>query len=232
MQELETRIDVIPETGGPHIFRGAGYAKLKYIADLVIILFLLPAFVLLMLLIIIAIKLYSPGPIFYRQKRIGKGGIPFDLLKFRSMHVGSDSQVHRAHVQRLIRENIRPEDVGSKSLKLSNDIRVTGLGKMLRALGLDELPQIINILRGEMSLVGPRPPLPYEYELYDDWHKQRLRILPGITGLWQVTAHNQVSFEEMVKIDLDYIESMSFWLDLKIILLTPLEMLRVKGGGK
>jgi lipopolysaccharide/colanic/teichoic acid biosynthesis glycosyltransferase len=231
MQEFETRIDIIPETGRPHIFREPGYAKLKHVADIVIIFFFLPAFCLLLLLIMIAIKLYSPGPIFYRQKRIGKDGVPFDLLKFRSMRVGSDSQVHRAYVQRLIRENIRPEDVGSKSLKLSNDLRITGLGKILRSLGLDELPQFINVLRGEMSLVGPRPPMPYEYELYNDWHKQRLRALPGITGLWQVTAHNQVSFDEMVQIDLDYIESMSFWLDLKIMFLTPLEMLRSKGGG-
>jgi lipopolysaccharide/colanic/teichoic acid biosynthesis glycosyltransferase len=111
-------------------------------------------------------------------------------------------------------------------------MRITGLGKILRSLGLDELPQFINVLRGEMSLVGPRPPMPYEYELYNDWHKQRLSALPGITGLWQVKAHNQVSFDEMVQIDLDYIASMSLWLDLKIILLTPLEMLRVKGGGK
>jgi len=232
MQELETRVEVIPERARPPIFRALSYPKLKRVADLIIILLLLPAFCLLMLLIMIAIKLYSPGPIFYRQKRIGKDGVPFDLLKFRSMRIGSDSQVHRIYVQWLIQENIRPEDVGSKSLKLSNDMRITGLGKILRSLGLDELPQFINVLRGEMSLVGPRPPMPYEYELYNDWHKQRLGALPGITGLWQVTAHNQVSFDEMVQIDLDYIASMSLWLDLKIIILTPLEMLRVKGGGK
>jgi lipopolysaccharide/colanic/teichoic acid biosynthesis glycosyltransferase len=184
-----------------------------------------------MLLIAIAVKLHSPGPIFYRQKRIGKGGIPFDMLKFRSMRVGSDNQVHRKYVQRLIQENIRPEDIGSRSLKLKNDPRITRLGKIIRDLGLDELPQFINVVRGEMSLVGPRPPMPYEYELYNDWHKQRLQVTPGITGLWQVIAHNQVSFEEMVSIDLTYVESMSLWLDLKIIVLTPLEMLRGKGGG-
>jgi len=226
----------VQEAGMTHVrktsmFRGSGYRKLKRGIDLVLISFLLPLWCLLMLLIAVAIKLHSPGPIFYRQQRIGKGGVPFTMFKFRSMRVGDDSQIHRQHMQRLIRENIRPEDIGSKSLKLKRDPRITGVGKILRTLSLDELPQLINVLRGEMSLVGPRPPLPYEYELYDEWHKQRLQVLPGITGLWQVTAHNQVSFQEMVHIDLAYIESMSLWLDLKIILRTPLEMLRGKGAG-
>jgi lipopolysaccharide/colanic/teichoic acid biosynthesis glycosyltransferase len=180
---------------------------------------------------VIAIKLYSPGPLFYRQQRIGKGGKPFTMLKFRSMHVGNSSQSHRQFMQRMIRENLRPQDVGLKVMKLPDDPRITRPGKLLRLLSLDELPQFINVLRGEMSIVGPRPPLPYEYELYSDWHKRRLDVLPGITGLWQVTAHNQVSFDEMVQIDLDYIETMSPWLDLKIIAMTPVEMLRAKGGG-
>jgi lipopolysaccharide/colanic/teichoic acid biosynthesis glycosyltransferase len=116
-------------------------------------------------------------------------------------------------------------------MKLPNDVRITRPGKLLRLLSLDELPQFINVLRGEMSIVGPRPPLPYEVELYEPWHNQRLAAPPGITGLWQVRAHNQVSFDEMVQIDLEYIKSMSLWLDLKIIVLTPVEMLRGKGGG-
>jgi lipopolysaccharide/colanic/teichoic acid biosynthesis glycosyltransferase len=114
---------------------------------------------------------------------------------------------------------------------MKNDSRITGIGRLLRKWGLDELPQFFDVLRGEMSLIGPRPPLPYEYELYDDWHKQRLQVLPGITGLWQVKAHNQVSFEDMVRLDLQYIATMSLWLDLKIMLLTPWEMMRGKGGG-
>jgi lipopolysaccharide/colanic/teichoic acid biosynthesis glycosyltransferase len=231
MQEVETRLQSIPDPQKTPFFQGMGYRRLKRAVDLILTLLLLPTICLLMLLIAIAIKIHSPGPIFYRQQRIGKNGRPFLMLKFRSMRIGYDSQVHRQYVRRLIKENLRPQDIGARSLKLQNDPRVTPLGKILRALSLDELPQFINVLRGEMSLVGPRPPLLYEYELYDEWHKQRLQVLPGITGLWQATAHNLVSFDEMVRIDLAYIQSISLWLDLKIIVLTPLEMLRGKGGG-
>jgi lipopolysaccharide/colanic/teichoic acid biosynthesis glycosyltransferase len=184
-----------------------------------------------MLLIALGIKLHSPGPILYRQRRIGKDGLPFDMLKFRSMRQGAPSAPHREYVQRLMRENTRPGDLGSATLKMRNDPRITGLGRILRGLSLDELPQFLNVLRGDMSVVGPRPPLPYEYELYTDWAKQRLRVLPGITGLWQVTGRNQVSFEEMVRIDLAYIRRMNARLDLWIIVRTPFEMLRGKGGG-
>jgi lipopolysaccharide/colanic/teichoic acid biosynthesis glycosyltransferase len=184
-----------------------------------------------MLLIALAIKLDSPGPILYRQERVGKDGKLFLMLKFRSMHNGSGNQPHQEHVQRLIRENISPLDGEAPTLKLKNDARVTPLGRVLRSLSLDELPQLINVLRDEMSLVGPRPPMSYEYELYDERHKARMRVLPGITGLWQVTARNQVSFEEMVQIDIAYAQSTSIWLDLKIMLLTPIEMFRGRGGG-
>ncbi len=186
---------------------------------------------LFMLLIAIGIKLYSAGPVFYRQKRIGKNGKPFEMLKFRSMHVGSDSQVHKEHVQRLIQENIKPEDLGCTTLKLTMDPRIHGLGKILRKFSLDELPQFINVLRGEMSIVGPRPPLPYEYEVYTEFDKQRMKVLPGITGLWQVTCRNQVCFGEQVKLDLEYIDQISLGLDLKIMIKTPIEMLASKGAG-
>jgi lipopolysaccharide/colanic/teichoic acid biosynthesis glycosyltransferase len=116
-------------------------------------------------------------------------------------------------------------------LKMGADPRITGMGKYLRKLSLDELPQFFNVLKGQMSIVGPRPPLPYEYEIYEEWHKRRLAVLPGITGLWQVTSHNTVTFDEMVRIDLGYIKSMNLWLDLKIILMTPIEMIRGKGAG-
>jgi lipopolysaccharide/colanic/teichoic acid biosynthesis glycosyltransferase len=212
-------------------FVGRGYMRMKRVVDIVVVVLLLPVLIPLLLLIVAAIKIYSPGPIFYRQQRIGRDGRPFDMLKFRSMHVGNSSASHREFMQRMIRENLRPEDVGLKVMKLQGDPRITKPGKLLRVLSLDELPQFINVLKGEMSIVGPRPPLPYEYELYSDWHKARLAVLPGITGLWQVTAHNQVSFDEMVRIDLDYIETMSLGLDIKIMVLTPLEMLHGKGGG-
>jgi lipopolysaccharide/colanic/teichoic acid biosynthesis glycosyltransferase len=177
----------------------------------------------------LAIKLHSPGPVFYRQQRIGKHGRAFDMLKFRSMRVNNDPNFHKQHVQALILNNTKPDQLGQETLKLAADPRITGLGKVLRKLGLDEVPQFINVLRGEMSIVGPRPPLPYEYELYSAWHKQRLAVLPGITGLWQVTAHNKVSFDEMVEIDLNYIKQMNLLLDLRIMLLTPIEMFRAKG---
>ena len=231
MQDVDTTITPVSPAGQSRAFVGPRYVRMKRLVDIALTLLLLPILALLLLLITIAIKLYSPGPVFYRQQRIGKDGKPFGMLKFRSMHVGNNSQIHREHVQRLIRENIHPVDLGVASLKLKNDPRVTRPGKLLRLLSLDELPQFINVLRGEMSIVGPRPPLPYEYELYSDWHRRRLNVLPGITGLWQVTAHNQVSFDEMVQLDLDYIETMNPWLDLKIIVLTPVEMLRAKGGG-
>lgn len=220
-----------PQPRSFSLLSGAGYRPLKRAVDVICASGLLLLFGPLMALIAIAIKLYSPGPVFYRQRRVGKHGVPFMMLKFRSMHAGNDSNIHRDHVRRLIRENIRPEDLGATSLKLGRDPRVTPLGRWLRALSLDELPQFINVLYGEMSLVGPRPPLPYEYELYQDWHKHRLSVLPGITGIWQVTARNQVAFDDMVRLDLAYIETMSLWLDLTILVRTPLAMLTGKGGG-
>lgn len=207
------------------------YRYVKYILDIAIALPLIILFGPLMLIIAAGIRFSSPGPVFYRQTRIGKNGKQFVMLKFRSMQVQNNPDLHREYVQKLIRENISPSSVDTPSLKLLKDPRITGVGKYLRKFGIDELPQFINVLRGEMSIVGPRPSLPYEYELYTDWHKQRLSVLPGITGLWQVTAHNTVSFDEMVQIDLNYIQTMSFWQDLKIMILTPVEMLRGKGFG-
>lgn len=231
MQEVKTEIESTLQAQKTTWLKGTKYLALKRGIDIFLVLMLLLLFGIVMLLIALAIKLHSPGPIFYRQIRIGKDGRPFHMLKFRSMRIGNDSDLHRTYVQRLIRENTRPEDLGATSLKLQHDSRITGIGRILRTLGLDELPQLFNVLRGEMSLVGPRPPLPYEYEVYDEWHKQRLQVRPGITGLWQTTAHNLVSFDQMVLIDMQYIAAVSLWLDLKIILRTPWEMFRGIGGG-
>jgi lipopolysaccharide/colanic/teichoic acid biosynthesis glycosyltransferase len=147
------------------------------------------------------------------------------------MRLENAPDIHREYVRKLILENSDPQSLGKKSLKLESDPRITGLGKVMRKLSIDELPQLFNVLRGEMSIVGPRPSLPYEYELFKEWHKQRVLVLPGITGLWQVTARNKVRFDDQVRIDLDYIQHMNLWLDLKIVLMTPYEMIKGKGGG-
>jgi lipopolysaccharide/colanic/teichoic acid biosynthesis glycosyltransferase len=198
---------------------------LDYFIAAILLIITLPLFV----IFAIGIKAHSPGPVFYYQKRMGKDGKPFQMIKFRSMRVNADTSLHKEYVQALIKQNTRPRDLGKKNLKLEVDPRITGLGKVLRSFGLDELPQLINVLKGEMSIVGPRPSLDYELEVYEDWHKKRLAVLPGITGVWQVSAHNSVPFDEMVQIDLAYIQNANLWLDLKVMLLTPIEMLKRKG---
>lgn len=207
------------------------YVVLKRILDVVISLILIALFAPLLVLIVIAIRISSPGPVVYRQMRIGKDGKPFLMLKFRSMQVVNNPDLHRAYVQTLIKQNTQPREMGKRSLKLLGDERMTGVGKYLRKFGLDELPQLFNVLKGEMSVVGPRPSLPYEYEVYRDWHRHRLEVLPGITGLWQVNSHNMVAFDDMVRIDLSYIQHMNLWLDIKIMLLTPIEMILGRGTG-
>ena len=186
----------------------------------------------LLALIALVVWLESRGPVVYRQQRVGENGRPFTMLKFRTMRAGASADLHRAHVTRLIRDNLglQGQVPGSTaSLKLSGDPRVTRAGAFLRKTSLDELPQLFNVLRGEMSLVGPRPPIAYEVELYQDWHKRRLAAPPGMTGLWQVRGRNRVSFEEMVRMDLEYIERQSLWLDLQLLAQTPLAV--ISGGG-
>ncbi|MDI7278122.1 MAG: sugar transferase, partial [Anaerolineae bacterium] len=188
----------------------------------------------LMAAIAIAVRLDSPGPALYRQERIGENGRRFTMLKFRSMRADADPRPHMAHVARLIGDNLRPEQLGPEAggtLKIQHDPRITRLGRFLRKASLDELPQLLNVLKGEMSLVGPRPPLPYELALYQDWHRRRLEVIPGITGLWQIEGRNRVSFDEMVRLDLQYIEQQSIWLDLKILAQTPLAVLAARGAG-
>jgi lipopolysaccharide/colanic/teichoic acid biosynthesis glycosyltransferase len=182
----------------------------------------------LFLLISLLLKLTSPGPVFYRQKRLGELGVAFTFLKFRSMHVANDSKIHRDFTQNLIRGN---SGVLNGVYKIQNDPRITGLGRILRASSLDELPQFINVLMGQMSLVGPRPPIPYEFECYQLWHRRRiLEARPGITGLWQVHGRSRTSFDEMVRMDLQYIKNRSLWVDLKILLKTPFAMVGGRGA--
>jgi exopolysaccharide biosynthesis polyprenyl glycosylphosphotransferase len=188
----------------------------------------------LLLLVAALIKLESKGPVIYRQQRIGENGRLFTMFKFRSMRADADPNAHKAYVTRLIEQNLGPEEVaenGGRSLKMEHDPRITRVGRFIRKMSIDELPQLFNVLRGDMSLVGPRPPLPYEADLYRDWHKRRFEALPGITGWWQVKGRNRVSFDEMVRLDLHYIEHASFWLDVRVLLMTPWVVLTGKGAG-
>ena len=174
--------------------------------------------------IAVAIKATSKGPIFFRQQRVGQHGTPFEFLKFRSMQVGNDSNIHKQYVTKMIagKAERNVDGNGAGVFKLTKDPRITRIGSFLRRNSLDELPQFINVLRGEMSLVGPRPPVPYEVEAYDLWHRRRLlEAKPGITGLWQVNGRCMVGFDDMVRMDLQYARSWSPWMDIKILMRTP-----------
>lgn len=185
----------------------------------------------LFVIIAIAIKLSSKGPVLFRQERFGRQFQPFTFYKFRSMYANSDQTVHKAYVSRLIAGlgetgngagNGTAAGETTQIFKITGDPRVTPLGRLLRRTSLDELPQLWNVLRGEMSLVGPRPCIQYELEQYADWHTLRLiDVKPGMTGLWQVAARNRVGFDEMVKLDIAYVRQRSLWLDIKILLRTP-----------
>jgi lipopolysaccharide/colanic/teichoic acid biosynthesis glycosyltransferase len=184
-------------------------------------------------LIAIAIKVSSKGPVFFSQTRIGQYGKPFILMKFRTMYTDIDREVHKQYVTELIADKARIEDSnpkGPRVYKLTNDKRITRVGAFLRRTSMDELPQFLNVLRGEMSLVGPRPAVRYEVAVYETWHRRRvLEFKPGITGLWQVSGRSHVKFDEMVRLDLRYARLWSGWLDFKILMLTPLAVLRGTG---
>jgi exopolysaccharide biosynthesis polyprenyl glycosylphosphotransferase len=186
------------------------------------------------LLIGLVVKLTSKGPMFFRQERIGQHGKPFTFLKFRTMQVNNDSGLHKEYVRRLIAglaEAAPSNGNGHCVYKIKSDPRVTKVGSFLRRTSLDELPQLINVLRGEMSLVGPRPPIKYEVDHYDIWHKSRLlEAKPGITGLWQVNGRSRVKFDEMVRLDIRYARTWSLWLDVKILLQTPHAVLIGEGA--
>jgi len=185
-------------------------------------------------LIALLVKLTSEGPILFRQQRVGRYGVPFTFLKFRSMYVNNDPRIHQEYVARLISGDAEVNqngDGGQATYKIVNDPRITRLGKFLRKSSLDELPQLFNVLKGEMSLVGPRPPVPYEFEKYHTWHKRRVfEVQPGITGLWQVMGRSKTTFEEMVRLDLRYVKNWSLKLDFKILLQTPKAVLSADGA--
>src|SRR6266581_2647938 len=184
--------------------------------------------------IALAIKLTSKGSVVFQQERVGQFGKRFKCLKFRSMYANNNPKIHQEYVQRFISgqagsDNAEP---GKATVyKITDDPRVTRIGRFLRKTSLDELPQLWNVLTGEMSLVGPRPPLPYEFEIYEVWHRRRvLEVKPGVTGLWQVSGRSRTCFDDMVRLDLRYSQSWSLWLDLKILIATPRAALGGEGA--
>jgi lipopolysaccharide/colanic/teichoic acid biosynthesis glycosyltransferase len=184
-------------------------------------------------LIVALIKVTSKGPVIYKQERLGQFGARFLCLKFRTMYANNDPKIHQEYVQQFIagKDGLnKSEGLDKPVYKLIKDPRVTFIGGFLRKTSLDELPQFWNVLRGDMSLVGPRPPVPYEFEVYDIWHRRRvLEVRPGVTGLWQVSGRNRTRFDEMVRLDLRYSRTWSIWLDLKILFATPWAVFN--GGG-
>jgi exopolysaccharide biosynthesis polyprenyl glycosylphosphotransferase len=191
---------------------------LKRIIDLCLILLASPILIILFVLVGIAIRMEGPGAVFYTQQRIGLKGKPFNMVKFRSMIPNADD---------LRDQLVKDSGEDPRHPKIKNDPRITRVGRIIRTLSLDELPNIINVVRGQMSLVGPRPPTPDEVKLYEPWHMQRLQILPGLTGLWQVNGRSEVPFEEMCLLDIYYIENWSVRLDAQILMMTlPRVLLR------
>lgn len=193
-----------------------------------LLILLLPAFA----FIAVLVKLSSPGPVLFKQTRVGHLMKPFMMCKFRSMHVKTNHQVHQDYVHWFITASDQAQLQGKPAVfKLTNDPRITPIGRILRRTSLDELPQLWNVLVGDMSLVGPRPPLPYELQQYKPWHRGRvLEARPGMTGLWQVAGRSRTTFDEMVRLDLRYARTMSLWSDIKILLATPAAMITGRGA--
>ena len=203
--------------------RGSGSPsdlRVKRILDVLIALTVALVCAPLLLGVAVLVRLTSPGPVLFRQVRVGKGGIPFGMLKFRTMYIDMDDRRHR---ELNTRELLGAEDAGTSDgiYKLEDDPRITKLGGWLRRFSLDEFPQLFNVLRGDMSVVGPRPSLPWEVELFTAEQRGRLNCLPGLTGLWQVSGRNRLSMPQMLALDLAYTQSRSLWLDLWILLRTP-----------
>jgi lipopolysaccharide/colanic/teichoic acid biosynthesis glycosyltransferase len=181
------------------------------------------------MLIAVLIRLDSQGPVIFRQERVGLDGTRFVCLKFRTMYVSADPRVHQQAIQRLVGGERLSDDPGSP-YKLTSDPRVTGVGRWLRKTSLDELPQLINVIRGEMSLVGPRPAIPYELEFYEPWQFQRHAVKPGITGLWQVYGRGTMTLDEMFELDVEYARNWTVFMDLRLLLLTVPAVLKQRGA--
>jgi lipopolysaccharide/colanic/teichoic acid biosynthesis glycosyltransferase len=210
------------------------YAGLKRAIDIVGSASLLLVMAPFLLLVGALVKLMSPGPVFFRQVRVGQMKKPFTIFKFRTMNVNADSAVHQQFYSEFIKSSKAQKINGGDDttpFKIANDSRITPIGALLRKTSVDELPQLLNVLRGEMSLVGPRPPLPYELEQYERWHCRRVMdAKPGLTGLWQVAGRSRTTFDEMVRLDLRYAKTRSLATDLKILLATPGAVIAGKGA--
>ena len=220
--------DLLHETAPKRLPRAA-----KRFMDIAGSLFALLLGLPLLAAIALAIKLTSRGPVFFCQQRLGQYGRKFNFLKFRSMTVNSDATIHQQYVKQFIANGAAHTNApgAPATYKITADPRVTPIGRFLRKTSLDEMPQFLNVLRGDMSLVGPRPPLAYEVECYNVWHRTRLLAAkPGITGLWQVAGRSRVKFDDMVRMDLQYANSWSLWLDVKILLQTPLAVFTANGA--
>jgi lipopolysaccharide/colanic/teichoic acid biosynthesis glycosyltransferase len=225
------RQELLPIEIRPRPQQATAYDATKRALDIVGSLALLAVLAPALLLIAALVKLTSRGPVFFRQVRIGEMGRPFTMLKFRTMRINADHSIHQQFITGFIKSGAGNGQAGSAPFKLAHDPRVTSIGRILRKTSLDELPQFWNVLVGEMSLVGPRPPIPYEVEQYKRWHNRRLfEAKPGVTGLWQVTGRSRTTFDDMVRLDLQYVRSCSLWTDLKILLATPAAVITGKGA--
>jgi lipopolysaccharide/colanic/teichoic acid biosynthesis glycosyltransferase len=204
------------------------YRKVKRSLEIALCLILLPLIAPLFLIIAIAIRLDSPGPVFFIQERVGKGGRRFKMIKFRTMQHNLDTSAHQTFMRAFVRGQVSAEN--NTVFKPFKKNQVTAIGRILRKTSLDELPQLINVFRGEMCLVGPRPNVPWEVEEYRTIHQERLEVLPGITGLAQVQGRSGITFDEIVKYDIEYVEKQSFTMDLQILWWTFASVLLGKGA--
>ena len=225
--------DPLLRTIRPRDRRGETYSALKRGLDIVgamgLLILLFPVFALIAALV----KFTSRGPVFFKQVRVGEQAKPFKMLKFRTMFTGADPALHQEFVTRFIKSSADcKEPTKDAPFKIAHDPRITPIGRFLRKTSLDELPQFWNVVRGDMSLVGPRPPLSYEVEVYQPWHRRRvLDAKPGITGLWQVEGRSRTTFDEMVRLDLRYAKRQSLWNDIRILLATPRAVVNGKGAS-
>ncbi len=208
------------------------YLRAKRLLDFLFTLLILLPLGLIVVLVAIFIRLDSEGPIFFRQQRLGRNGVPFEMLKFRSMYINSDDAAHRAAIARYLNDQkVQSSGASELSYKQTDDPRITRVGRFIRKTSIDELPQFFNVLRGEMTLVGPRPPLPFEIEHYSPHDMLRLSGSPGLTGTWQVYGRSRVPFHSMVEMDIEYLQHPSLRKDLKLIALTVPVMIQGRGGA-